>query len=75
MRRRGVETRMVIPGEAVTGSRTDPGLLRALARSNGMRSSNSSQTSCIFGTLGDTIIGSRTVRRGTEFYRNRDKSW
>jgi hypothetical protein len=32
LRRRGVETRLVIPGEAVTGSRTDPALLRALAR-------------------------------------------
>jgi site-specific DNA recombinase len=32
LRRRGVETRMVIPGEAVTASRTDPALLRALAR-------------------------------------------
>jgi DNA invertase Pin-like site-specific DNA recombinase len=32
LRRRGVETRLVIPGEAVTSSRTDPALLRALAR-------------------------------------------
>jgi len=32
LRRRGVETRLVIPGEAVTASRTDPVLLRALAR-------------------------------------------
>jgi site-specific DNA recombinase len=32
LRRRGVETRMVIPGEAVTVSRTDPALLRALVR-------------------------------------------
>jgi hypothetical protein len=32
MRQRGVETRLVIPGEAVTVSRTDPALLRALAR-------------------------------------------
>jgi hypothetical protein len=32
LKRRGVETRMVIPGEAVTSSRTDPALLRALAR-------------------------------------------
>ena len=32
LRRRGVETRLVIPGEAVTASRTDPTLLRALAR-------------------------------------------
>ena len=32
LRRRGVETRLVIPGEAVTVSRTDPALLRALAR-------------------------------------------
>ena len=32
LRRRGVETRMVIPGEAVTASRTDPALLRALVR-------------------------------------------
>ena len=32
LRRRGVETRLVIPGEAVTASRTDPALLRALAR-------------------------------------------
>ena len=32
MKRRGVETRLVIPGEAVTVSRTDPALLRALAR-------------------------------------------
>lgn len=32
LRRRGVETRLVIPGEAVTASRTDPALLRALTR-------------------------------------------
>jgi DNA invertase Pin-like site-specific DNA recombinase len=32
LRRRGVETRLVIPGEAVTASRTDAALLRALAR-------------------------------------------
>ncbi len=32
LRRRGVETRLVIPGEAVTASRTDTTLLRALAR-------------------------------------------
>jgi site-specific DNA recombinase len=32
LRRRGVETRLVIPGEAVTASRTDPALLRALVR-------------------------------------------
>jgi hypothetical protein len=32
LRRRGVETRMVIPGEAVTASRTDPAQLRALVR-------------------------------------------
>ena len=32
LRRRGVETRLVIPGEAVAASRTDPTLLRALAR-------------------------------------------
>src|SRR5208337_836658 len=32
MKRRGVETRLVIPGEAVTVSRSDPALLRALAR-------------------------------------------
>ncbi len=32
LRRRGVETRLVLPGEAVTASRTDPALLRALAR-------------------------------------------
>ena len=31
MKRRGVETRLVIPGEATTGSRSDPALLRALA--------------------------------------------
>ena len=30
MQRRGVETRLVIPGEAVAASRTDPALLRAL---------------------------------------------
>jgi hypothetical protein len=33
LRRRGVETRMVIPGEAFIASRTDPALLRALVRS------------------------------------------
>ena len=33
MKRRGVETRLVIPGEAVTVPRSDPALLRALARS------------------------------------------
>lgn len=32
LRRRGVEVRMVIPGEPVTTSRTDPALLRALVR-------------------------------------------
>lgn len=32
LRRRGVETRMVIPGEAIAASRTDPALLRALVR-------------------------------------------
>ena len=32
LRRRGVETRMVIAGEAVTAYRTDPALLRALVR-------------------------------------------
>jgi site-specific DNA recombinase len=32
MRRRGVETRLVIPGEKVAVPRTDPALLRALAR-------------------------------------------
>jgi len=32
MKRRGVETRLVLPGEAVTVPRTDPALLRALAR-------------------------------------------
>ncbi len=32
MKRRGVETRWVIPGEAITASRSDPALLRALAR-------------------------------------------
>jgi len=32
LRRRGVETRMVIPGEAVTASRRDPAQLRALVR-------------------------------------------
>jgi hypothetical protein len=32
MRRRGVETRLVLPGETVAASRTDPALLRALAR-------------------------------------------
>ena len=33
MKRRGVETRLVIPGEAVAVSRNDPSLLRALSRS------------------------------------------
>jgi len=32
MRRRGVETRLVIPGEAVAVSRSDPALLRALSQ-------------------------------------------
>jgi site-specific DNA recombinase len=32
MKRRGVETRLVLPGEAVTVPRTDPALLRALTR-------------------------------------------
>jgi len=32
MRRRGVETRLVLPGEAVVAPRTDPALLRAMAR-------------------------------------------
>ena len=32
MKRRGVETRLVIPGEAVAASRSDPALLRALSR-------------------------------------------
>jgi hypothetical protein len=32
MKRRGVETRLVIPGEAVTISESDPALLRALSR-------------------------------------------
>ncbi len=32
MKRRGVETRLVIPGEATAASRSDPALLRALAR-------------------------------------------
>jgi site-specific DNA recombinase len=32
MKRRGVETRLVIPGEEAIASRTDPALLRALAR-------------------------------------------
>jgi site-specific DNA recombinase len=32
MKRRGVETRLVIPGEAVAVSRSDPALLRALSR-------------------------------------------
>jgi hypothetical protein len=32
MKRRGVETRLVIPGEAVAASRSDPALLRPLAR-------------------------------------------
>jgi hypothetical protein len=32
MKRRGVETRLVIPGEAVAFSRSDPALLRALSR-------------------------------------------
>jgi hypothetical protein len=32
MRRRGIETRLVIPGEEVAAPRRDPALLRALAR-------------------------------------------
>jgi hypothetical protein len=32
MKRRGVETRLVIPGEAAAPSRSDPALLRALVR-------------------------------------------
>ena len=32
MKRRGVETRLVIRGEAVAVSRSDPALLRALSR-------------------------------------------
>ena len=32
MRRRGVETRLVLPGEAAAALRIDPALLRALAR-------------------------------------------
>ena len=32
MKRRGVETRLVIPGEAVAVARRDPALLRALSR-------------------------------------------
>ena len=32
MKRRGVETRLVIPGEAVAVCRSDPALLRALSR-------------------------------------------
>jgi hypothetical protein len=32
MRRRGIETRLVIPGEEVAFPRKDPALLRALAR-------------------------------------------
>jgi hypothetical protein len=32
LKRRGVETRLVIPGEAVPISRSDPALLRALSR-------------------------------------------
>ncbi len=32
MKRRGVETRLVIPGEAIVPARTDPALLRMLAR-------------------------------------------
>jgi len=32
MKRRGVETRLVIPGEAVQPSQSNPALLRALAR-------------------------------------------
>jgi site-specific DNA recombinase len=32
MKRRGVETRLVIPGEAIVPARTDPALLRTLAR-------------------------------------------
>jgi DNA invertase Pin-like site-specific DNA recombinase len=33
LKRKGVETRLVIPGEAATTSRSDPALLRAVARS------------------------------------------
>jgi hypothetical protein len=32
MRRRGIETRLVLPGEALATPRTDPALLRALVR-------------------------------------------
>ena len=32
MKRRGVETRLVIPGETTSSARTDPALLRAVAR-------------------------------------------
>ena len=32
LKRRGVETRLVLPGETVAAPRTDPALLRALAR-------------------------------------------
>ncbi len=32
LKRRGVETRLIIPGEAIAATRTDPALLRALAR-------------------------------------------
>jgi hypothetical protein len=32
MRRRGIETRLIIPGEEVAPPKTDPALLRALAR-------------------------------------------
>jgi site-specific DNA recombinase len=32
MKRRGVETRLVLPGEALVAPRTDPALLRALVR-------------------------------------------
>jgi site-specific DNA recombinase len=32
LKRRGVETRLIIPGETTTASRTDPALLRAVAR-------------------------------------------
>jgi hypothetical protein len=34
MKRRGVETRLVIPGDPVAVSRSDPALLRALSRGN-----------------------------------------
>jgi site-specific DNA recombinase len=32
LKRRGIETRLIIPGEAIPATRTDPALLRALAR-------------------------------------------